>query len=111
MKTLSFEPFLAVDRPDRGYLVVCSPGPLADLLTGLSGEQARPCTAWVFPDGNGSIWAPLPHGQPRPAVAIPYSDKLDEALTYLVDGLISLRYETGQVQLRLKLDLGEEMKL
>lgn len=44
-------------------------------------------------------------------MAIPYSDRLDEALTHLVDGLISLRYETGQVQLQLKLDLGEEMKL
>ena len=99
MKTLLLDPFLAVERAERGWFVICSPGALAILLADLAGERARDCTISIGNNGNS-----------RPAVAIPLTDALDRALAGLTDALISMRYETGQVQLRLDLGAMEETR-
>jgi len=103
VKTLLVDPFLAVERADRGWFVLCDPGPMAIMLSALAGEPGRDCT--IFIQGQGDA-EPV-----RRVVAIPYSDKLDDALIRLIDALISLRYATGQVQFRLQLKELEEEKL
>jgi len=108
MKTLSLNPFLAVEPADKGWFVICSPGPLAMLLAELSGEKVRECTIFISPHIYPSVSA-LPGPEPSPSqravVAIPLTPALDAALVHLVDALISMRYETGQVQFTLKLGL------
>ena len=87
-KVLSRLPYtLAVRRrTERGWDVLCLPGPLADLLADLAGVS-RPLQ--VQPVGG------------IPLVVIPLTVELDQAIQELVDALITLRYETEQVQLRL----------
>ena len=102
MKTLLLDPFLAVEPAEpRGWYVICSPGSLAALLADLAGEKARDCTICIR-----GLESTEP---PRSMVAIPLTDALDKALAGLTDALISMRYETGQVQLRLDLGVMEEM--
>jgi len=90
MKTLLLDPFLAIEPANKGWFVICSPGPLATLLADLAGEGARACTITIGDNGNG-----------RTAVAISLTPALDEALVHLVDALITLRYESGRVQFTL----------
>ena len=87
-KVLSRSPYtLAVRRQtERGWDVLCLPGPLADLLADLAGVS-RPLQTQPV-DGI-------------PLVVIPLTVELDQAIQELVDALITLRYETEQVQLRL----------
>lgn len=94
MKILLADPLLAVHPVDGagGWRVVCRPGPLADLLIRLAGPAAT--------NGHSPRYGTM-GGQP--VVAIPLTDDLDRALVELVDALITLRYETGQVQFTLDL--------
>ncbi len=87
-KVLSRSPYtLAVRRrTGRGWDVLCPPGPLAELLAEL-GAASRPLETQEV-DGT-------------PLVVIPLTAELDQAVQELVDALITLRYETEHVQLRL----------
>ena len=87
-KVLSRLPYtLAVRRQtERGWDVLCFPGPLADLLADLA-AVSRPLQTQPV-DGI-------------PLAVIPLTVELDQAIQELVDSLITLRYETEQVQLRL----------
>ena len=87
-KILSRQPYiLAVRRRvERGWDVLCPPGPLAELLAELSAASSPLETQEV--DGT-------------PLVVIPLTAELDQAVQELVDALITLRYETEHVQLRL----------
>ena len=73
-------------RTERGWDVLCLPGPLAELLADLASVSHPLQTQPV--DGV-------------PLVVIPLTVELDQAIQELVDSLITLRYETEQVQLRL----------
>jgi len=87
-KVLSGLPYtLAVRRrTERGWDVLCLPGPLAELLADLAGVS-RPLQ--VQPVDGISL------------AVIPLTVELDQSIQELVDALITLRYETEQVQLRL----------
>jgi hypothetical protein len=87
-KVLSGSPYtLAVRRRmERGWDVLCLPGPLAELLADLA-VVSRPLETQLV-DGI-------------PLVVVPLTVELDQAIQELVDTLITLRYETEQVQLRL----------
>ncbi len=87
-KILSRQPYiLAVRRrTERGWDVLCPPGPLAELLAEM-GAAGRPLLTQQV---AGS-----------PLVVIPLTAELDQAVQELVDALITLRYETEHVQLRL----------
>lgn len=79
-------PTVAV-RPGRPYWdILCSPGPLAELLQHLAQEPGALRTELI----DGQCFA-----------IIPLTPALDAALVNLVDTLITLRYETGRVQLEL----------
>ena len=73
-------------RTERGWDVLCLPGPLAELLADLA-AVSRPLQTQPV-DGIS-------------LVVIPLTVELDQAIQELVDALITLRYETEQVQLRL----------
>ena len=73
-------------RAERGWDVLCLPGPLAEMLADLA-VASRPLQTQPV-DG-------------MPLVVIPLTAELDRAVQELVDALITLRYETEQVQLRL----------
>lgn len=74
-------------RPGEPYWeILCSPGPLAELLHQLGQETEALRTELI--DG-------------QPFAIIPLTPTLDAALVNLVDTLITLRYETGRVQLEL----------
>ncbi len=87
-KILSRQPYiLAVRRrAERGWDVLCPAGPLAELLAELS-AASRPLETQEV-------------GR-TPLVVIPLTAELDQAVQELVDALITLRYETEHVQLRL----------
>ncbi len=87
-KILSRQPYtLAVRRrTERGWDVLCPPGPLAELLAEM-GAASRPLQTQQV---GGA-----------PLVVIPLTAELDQAVQELVDALITLRYETEHVQLRL----------
>ena len=104
MRTLLLDPFLAVHPAAGagGWYVICKPGALAALLADLAGEKGYTCTLSIrAADGNS-----MPEAGEQPAVAIPLTPALDAALVGLVDALIAMRYETGQVQLKLDLRIG-----
>jgi hypothetical protein len=74
-------------RPCQSYWeILCSPGPLAHLLHDLAQETTPLRTELV----EGKLRA-----------IIPLTPILDAALVNLIDTFITLRYETGQVQLEL----------
>jgi hypothetical protein len=86
VKTISTSPYpLAVRRSDHGWEILCAPGPLADLFSQL---------APVSEPEAISIEA-------QTMLVIPLTAELDNAIRQLVNSLINLRYDTGQVQLKL----------
>lgn len=86
MKMISTTPYpLAVRLADHRWEILCPPGPLADLFSHLA-PVSQP-EAIVVED--------------QPMLIIPLTPALDEALTHLINTLIDLRYDTGQVQLTL----------
>ncbi len=88
MQHLSQTPVpLAVRLGDAGWEILTPPGPPAMLLHRLSGNTA---TGIRVEKIDGKIMA-----------VIPYTRTLDAALQELIDTFISLRYDTGQVQLAL----------
>lgn len=105
MKTLLLDPFLAVLPADKGWTILCRPGPLAELLVQMAGPAAITMDGFAA-NGHGPRYGTM---RGEPIVAIPLTGELDRALMRLVDALITLRYETGRVQLRLALEPGEEM--
>ena len=78
---------LTVRPGARHWEILCPPGDLARLFTRLS--QAS----------SGSANEEVVNGQPM--AVIPMTSELDEGIEKLVDALITLRYETGRVQLEL----------
>jgi hypothetical protein len=86
MKILTSIPFLAVRPGHPDWQILCEPGPLAQLLQQLAGLNN-----------------PIPTEQvgERTLAVIALTPTLDAALVELVDTLITLRYETGRVQLEL----------
>ena len=77
---------LAVRSGQPHWEILCSPGPLAELLRHLAQEPGALRTELI----DGQCFA-----------IIPLTPALDAALVNLVDTLITLRYETGRVQLEL----------
>lgn len=74
-------------RPCQPYWeILCSPGPMAHLFYDLAQETTPMRTELV---------------EGKPLAIISLTPTLDAALVNLVDILITLRYETGQVQLEL----------
>jgi hypothetical protein len=89
MKIISTIPYpLAVRPADHGWEILCPPGPLADLFSQLA-QVAQPEAIRV---------------EDQTMLIIPLTPTLDEALTHLINSLISLRYDTGQAQLTLSSD-------
>jgi hypothetical protein len=86
VKMISTHPYpLAVRPANRGWEILCAPGPLAQLLSQLA-PVAQPETVSV-------------EGQTM--LIIPLTTALDGALERLVNTLINLRYDAGRVQLEL----------
>lgn len=85
MKTISASPqqYLAVRPGSPHWEILCTPGPLANLLHHLAG----------FPG--------LVPVEETGLAVIPLTPELDAGLVHLVDSFIDLRYETGRVQLEL----------
>ena len=77
---------LAVRLAPDGWEILAPPGPLPQLLKQLSRDKNSLSVEMV----NGQTMA-----------VVPFTDNLDQSLIYLVDALIALRYQTGQVQLEL----------
>ena len=73
-----------VRRVERGWEILCPPGPLARLLLNISGSLTL--TEW---QGD------------NPYLVIPLTPELDQAIAQIIPILIDLRYRTGQVQLEL----------
>jgi len=71
----------------QGWQVACPPGPLADLLAQLAAGRR--------PDLETA------RNEREDTALIPYTQALDEAIVDLVDALVTVRYDAGQVQLRL----------
>ena len=71
----------------KKWEILCPPGELAQLFSRLSSVQA------------GSKSEEVVDGQPM--AVIPVTSELDKEIEKLVDTLITLRYETGRVQLEL----------
>jgi hypothetical protein len=81
-------PYLAVRPAERGWEIVCQPGPLDLMFRGLARNNGGDFSRREQIDGHTMIVVPMTAG-------------LDTALVTLIDALINLRYETGQVQLEL----------
>ena len=92
MKILLTDPYILAVRPaTRGYEIVCQTGPLATLFAGLARDLGAT-------NGDGPRIEEIGG---RTFEVIPLTNALDSAVVQLVDALITLRYESGQVQLQL----------
>lgn len=91
MKILMSKPFLAVRPANKGWEIICKPGPMADLFGGLARDLGAI-------NGDGPRQEEI---NKHLIEIIPLTNELDEILVRFVDALIDLRYETGRVQLEL----------
>jgi hypothetical protein len=76
----------ACPNASGGWRILCSPGPLAQLLNSMAGQP-------------GPLQVTIEEGQP--VAVITYTTDLDHQLKTLIDQLITLRHQAGQVQLQL----------
>lgn len=88
MRTLMTLPYLAVRPAERGWEIVCEPGPLDLMFRGLARDN-----------GGDFSWQERIGG--HTVTVIPITIGLDAVLITLIDALITLRYETGRVQFTL----------